>query len=324
MRKALLGAPLIWASLGLGIGAHGQAIDLAHGGPVTITAAGGIDWNQGEKTVTAHGDARAIRGNATLTSDKLIARYRAKAHTGALPGPVAAVPADKTALPGSDTGGNEIYRLNAEGGVHIFTQTDQAFADHAVYDIDEAVVVLTGGHLKMTTPTSILTARDTIEYWPKTKLAVARGDAVVTTTDARRVAADVLVAYLANTPAPGAAPASTAPVKPASGDKAADALTGGKLDRVEAYGHVEVRTLTDIVTGDRGLYLPPTGIARVLGHVHITRGANQLNGAAAIVNMKTGIASLTQAPGERVQGLVVPNAPQPPTSKNTPRPAGTP
>jgi lipopolysaccharide export system protein LptA len=47
----------------------------------------------------------------------------------------------------------------------------------------------------------------------------------------------------------------------------------------------------------------------VLGNVHITRGENQLNGAAAIVNMKTGLATLTQVPGERVKGLVVPNAP---------------
>jgi lipopolysaccharide export system protein LptA len=45
----------------------------------------------------------------------------------------------------------------------------------------------------------------------------------------------------------------------------------------------------------------------VVGHVHVTRGENQLNGAAAIVNMKTGVATMTQAPGRRVQGLVVPN-----------------
>ena len=53
--------------------------------------------------------------------------------------------------------------------------------------------------------------------------------------------------------------------------------------------------------------MPDTGLARVVGHVHVTRGENQLNGAAAIVNMKTGLATMTQAPGKRVQGLVVPN-----------------
>jgi lipopolysaccharide export system protein LptA len=286
---------------------HAQTIDFSRGGPITVTAAGGIDWNQGDKTVTAHGDARALRGNATITSDRLIARYRPKAAAK----PVAPPP---SALPGGDTGGNEIYRLEAHGNVHIFTATDQGFGDDAVYDIDSAVVVLTGRALKMTTPTSVLTARDDIEYYPQTKIAVARGDAVAISNDAKRIRADVLVAYMTDGPAP--VPVKV-PVKVddkklgKSSDSAEDALNGGKVERVEAYGHVDVRTLTDMVTGDRGLYLPPTGIARVLGHVHITRGANQLNGAAAIINMKTGIATLTEAPGERVQGLIVPNAPQP-------------
>src|SRR5580700_10365240 len=45
--------------------AWAQALDLSHGGPVTVTAAGGIDWNQGAQTVTAHDDARAVRGDTT-------------------------------------------------------------------------------------------------------------------------------------------------------------------------------------------------------------------------------------------------------------------
>ena len=76
---------------------------------------------------------------------------------------------------------------------------------------------------------------------------------------------------------------------------------------MEAYGNVSVRTVTDTVTGDRAVYVPDTGIARVGGNVRITRGQNQLNGALADVNMKTGIARLTAAGQERVQGLVVPN-----------------
>jgi lipopolysaccharide export system protein LptA len=32
-----------------------------------------------------------------------------------------------------------------------------------------------------------------------------------------------------------------------------------------------------------------------------------LNGAAAIVNMKTGVATMTEAPDRRVHGLIVPN-----------------
>ncbi len=45
--------------------------------------------------------------------------------------------------------------------MHIFTPTDQAQGDHAVYDLDQAVLVMTGRDLKLTTPNDVLTARDT-------------------------------------------------------------------------------------------------------------------------------------------------------------------
>ena len=300
-----------------------QAIDLSHGGPVNVTALGGIDWDQGAQTVTAHEDARAVRGTATVTADVLVAHYRKKAGAAGAPAAgaqqasveKAAVTAPAAAPPGAagpategDTGNNEIYRLNAEGHVHIYTQTDQAWGDHAVYDIDQSVLVLTGHGLKLTTPSDLLTARDAMEYWSARHMAVARGDASATSNDGRRITGDVLVGYTAD---PNAPPAGKGVPAPAPAKKPAAAGTNpdspGKLQRVEAYGHVKVRTQTEIVTGDRGVYLPDTGLAHVIGNVHITRGENQLNGAAAVVNMKTGLATLTQVPGTRVEGLVVPN-----------------
>ena len=53
--------------------------------------------------------------------------------------------------------------------------------------------------------------------------------------------------------------------------------------------------------------VPDTGIARLGGNVRITRGQNQLNGAEAEVNMKTGLSRLTAGTNTRVQGLVMPN-----------------
>lgn len=305
--------------------ASGQALDLSHGGPVTVTAAGGIDWDQNAQTVTAHDDARAVRGDVTVTADRLIAHYRKKAgSTDSKRPPVtpAATPAPSPAPTGvtgapDDTGSNEIYRLNAEDHVHIYTQTDQAWGDHAVYDMDGAVMVLTGHALKMTTAQDLITARDSLEYWSQKHMAVGRGDATVTGNDGRRIKADTLVAYMVDNSQPGAKPAgAAASAKPAPPPKKDDSKprdpleSSGKIQRVEAFGHVEVRTATEIVTGDRGVYVPDTGLARVIGHVHVTRGENQLNGAAAIVNMKTGVATMTEAPGGRVHGLVVPNEPQ--------------
>ena len=134
-------------------------------------------------------------------------------------------------------------------------------------------------------------------------MAVARGNAVVTTNDAKRVAADTLVAYTTDNPPPASAtPTSTPPAK--SSDPMG---ASGKLQRVEAFGNVSIRTPTDTVTGDRGVYVPDTGMARLAGNVRITRGQNQLNGAEADVNMKTGIATLVAQRSGRVHGLVVPN-----------------
>jgi lipopolysaccharide export system protein LptA len=291
----------------LGVGAQG--IDMTKGGPIEVTSDNGMEWRQNEQVIIAKGNAKAVRGDVTVTADQLLAHYRKKATAPAASGttapasPAAAAPAGE---PG-DTGNNEVYRLEAEGHVHIFTPTDQAFGDHAVYDMDQAVLVMTGHDLHIITPQQTMSARDVMEYWSQKHMAVGRGDAVVNTNDGRRVRADVLVGYTADPNAPPASPvqkASATPAKP-NADPLVDAT--GKLQRVDAFGHVEVRTATEIFHADKGVYVPDTGMARLVGNVHLTRGQNQLNGDEAVINLKTGVSTMERNPGSRVQGLVVPN-----------------
>ena len=300
--------------------AGAQQLDLTHGGPIDITAQDGIEWRQAEKEVIARGDAKAIRGAVTVTADRLTAWYRKKAADAptdqkTATNPPAAQPPAIGVGADSDSEGNEIYRLQADGNVHIYTQTDQAQGDHATYDLDQAVLVIRGRDLKLTTPNDELTARDDLEYWPQKHMAVARGNAVVVTNDAKRVAADTLVAYMKDsdasapgTPGKPASPPGAQQVASKPGAAGDDPLaSSGKLDHVEAFGNVSIRTPTDTVTGDRGVYVPDTGMARLAGNVRITRGQNQLNGQEADVNMKTGVATLSAAPQGRVRGLVLPN-----------------
>lgn len=286
MTRALLAALLL-----LPLAARAQDIDLSRGGPITVDARDGFEWRENERIVIATGDARATRGTSTVIADRLTAYYRKKAATQAA-----------TPTAGAAEGGNEIYRLIAEGHVRLFTPTDEAVGDRAVYDIDQAVLVLTGQHLRMTTPQQLITARDSLEYWSDKHMSVARGNAVVITSDARRIAGDVLVGY--SDPAPeNPQPASAKPDE------------SGKLTRIEAFGNVEVRTATDIVRGARGVYVTATQIARVLDNVRITHGDSQMNGAAADINMATGVAHLISPPGKRVQGLIVPNQGKPDSAK---------
>jgi lipopolysaccharide export system protein LptA len=278
--------------------ARAQQLDLTRGGPISITATDGIEWRQQQREVIARGNAKAVRQNVTVTADRLIAFYRPK--NGASQPP----PTQPVSAANPDTGGNEIYRVQAEGHVRIFTPTDEVLGDRATYDMDQAVLVVTGHALRLTTPNDVLTARDALEYWSQKHMAVARGDAVVVTNDGRRLSADTLVAY--NTDAP-ATPTRTAAAQAPQQANEDPLAASGKLQKVDAYGNVVVRTATDTAIGDRAVYVPDTGIARLAGNVRITRGQNQLNGSEAEVNMKTGIAQLLSGSRERVHGLVVPN-----------------
>jgi len=277
--------------------ASAQMADLNKGGPIEVTARDGIEWRQNDQLVIARGAARAVRGGVTIDADTLLARYRPRG--GA---PVEARPPNEG--PG---GASEIWRLEAEGSVIITTATDRAEGDRAIYDMDQAVMVLTGQNLRLTSPDNVLTARDSVEYWPQRRMAVARGDAVVVTKDDRRVRADVLVAYFREAPTE----AATAPRPPPARNAGEGAPgEGSNLDKVEAYGRVEIRTPEEVVRGDTGIYTPPNGLARLLGDVRIVRGDNTLTGCEAIVNMETGISRLVACPNERVRGIIVPGAGQ--------------
>ncbi|WP_426957038.1 LptA/OstA family protein [Muricoccus radiodurans] len=320
---------MIRRTLLLGLLAAGPALaqpmDLSGGGPLEVTSTDGIEWRQAEQVIVARGNARASRDGTTLTADRLIARYRPR---GGAAAPAAAPAAGGDSSPLS---GGEIWRMEAEGTVRIATATDRAQGDRAVYDVDQQVMVLTGRDLQLNTPDNIIRARDSLEYWQARRMAVARGAASAVTNDNRRIQADTLVGYfLAEAPAAPPAPARPTPaaapaiaVRPGAPAPAAPGRVpgeGSKLDRVEVFGNVEIRTEAEIVRGDRAVYSPVTGMARVLGNVWITRGQNQLQGAEAIVNLRSGVSRLISAPGQRVQGLVIPNSGQ----ENAPLPGARP
>ena len=285
----------------------------AGGQPITITADQGIEWRQLDHEVIATGNATAIRGNVTVQCDQLIAHYRKKATppaaarpaeklaAGAKPTPIPAPPPTATdPVSALDNGDNEIYELEAIGHVHIFTSTDNAYGDKAVYYLDQAVLVLTGERLKLTTQHDTITAKNSIEYYSQKRQAVARGNAKIVADDGRQIAADTLVGYLnPAAPPPPPPPGQTAP-PPDILDQA------GQLQKVDAVGNVQINTPSEEATGDKGVYLPQQGLARLGGDVQIISGPNHLSGSDAIVNTKTNTAQLLEGPGGQVVGTVVP------------------
>ncbi|HMA49307.1 MAG TPA: LptA/OstA family protein [Magnetospirillaceae bacterium] len=266
--------------------------------PLDVTADQGIEFSKDAKEIIARVNAKAVRGNTTVTGDTLTAYYRDKKPAEAT-APAKAKTDDKP-KDDSSTGGSEVWRVVADGTVEIFTPTQHAYGDHADYNVDDAVVVMTGDHLKMTTPQDIVTARDTLEYWENKHQAVARGDAVALSNQGKRIQADTLVA-----------------------DFAENKQKQMVIQVAHGYDHVVLTTPTDVVTGDRADYVVETGIVTVTGSVKMNHNGNQADGAYAVVNLNTGISKLFSAlPGGRaadrqVKALLVPA----PKKAATPAPA---
>lgn len=268
------------------------------GPPIEIVARDGIEWDREQQRYIARGAAKVTQGDKVVEADVLTAHYRQPA-----------------------SGGTQVYRYTATGSVRISTSSQRAVADNGVYDIDSGVFVLTGKAMKITTPEQEITARDSLEYWEQKRLAVARGNAQVSTADGKRIAAETLAAYFdtaaeapgrggqrnakpAPPPAqPAATPASARPGTP-------DLLTSNqKLDRVEAFGGVIVTTPTEIAQGDKAIYNAKTGVALLTGNVKLTRGRNQANGDFLEINLNSGLYKLGCRPGTGsscVRGLFVP------------------
>jgi len=307
MRWLFLALALVPASVAA------QGIDMSQGGAVDITATNGIEWRQLEQVVVARGDARAVRDGTTVDAARLIARYRPQ--QGPQQGPQHGVTAPAQPPAGAETplsGGNQIWRLEAEGNVRISTATDIALGDRAVYDMDQAVLVLTGRTISLTTPKQVITSRDSLEYWTQRRMAVGRGNALVVTDEGRRISADTLVAYmLEDPPAAAGGPAATrVAARPGTEGAAGPPPGQGRIDRVELFGNVEIRTETEVIRGDRAVYSAGTGMARVLGTVRITRGENHVAGREALVNLNTGVSRILSQPGQRVQGIITPQSGQ--------------
>ena len=265
MRPSALAALTALLASVLGPAAGAQGFNFASGDePLEISADDGIEWQQEQLVFLARGNAVAVRGQVRVRADVLRAYYR------------------KT--PDGET---TIIRLDAEGNVRISSPGETAYGDRGVYDMENAILVLTGKAVRLVTESDEITADKQIEYWENKQMVVARGNAMAVRGD-KRLGADILSAYFRQ-----------------------DKDGKSRIYRIEAFDDVKVITANDIATGERGVYNVETGIATLTGSVKITRGGNQLSGCVAEVNMNTNVSKLygcaSGGTGDgRVHGLLRP------------------
>ncbi len=231
--------------------------------PIEVEADGALEWYEDLQLYVARGNALLRQGTAELSAQTITAHYRE--------------------LP---DGGNQVFRLVAEGGVRVVDGDQSVEGDRLEYDVDSETVIVTGGDLRLETATDTVTADDSLEYYQADQLAVARGNArAVQGTD--MVEADVLVAEFAEGPEGGQA-----------------------LSRVNAVGDVLIVTESDIASGDEAVYNVADQLATLSGSVRLTSGGSQLTGDYAEIDLETGISRLVALPETqgRVRALLEPAA----------------
>ena len=237
-----------------GIGLPGQSKDK----PIEINADEGIEWRQKQKLYVARGNARASQGQVTVSANTLTAHYREK-----------------------NDQSTEIWRIDAEGNVQIITPTQKAAGNKGVYDVDNGILILTGS-VRLDTKTDKITARDSLEYWEKRNLAVARGNAIAVRGQ-NRLRADLLTAHFVT-----------------------DENGKSRVQQLDAFDNIVITTPDEIVRSNRGIYNLDTGVAKLSGSVKITRGKDKLQGAYAEVNLNTGVSKLYGRGAAGVRGVFMP------------------
>lgn len=257
--------------------------------PIAIEADQGIEWQQNNHVYIARGHATAKRGNGTVIADTLTAHYRPAKQDGSKQ-----AGAEKSNMLDS---GSQIYLVEADGHVELAGETQHAYGDRGIYDVDAGTMVLTGSNLRLETKQDTVTARDSLEWHDKEQLAVARGDAVAVREN-KRIHADVMTAEVTR-----------------------DEKGAQHISRINAEGNVTVTSRdqngqVQTGRGDSGVYNVDTGITTLIGHVKLTRGENELRGQYGVVDLNKSIYRLLGAPPSetltssrptRVEGLFVPS-----------------
>jgi lipopolysaccharide export system protein LptA len=234
-------------------------------GQLEVTADNSLEWYEDQGIYVARGNAKAVRGDLTVSADLLTAHKRD----------------GKGNKNGKTSEAGDIDRMTAEGNVVVLKGSATLTAERGVYDFDQRVVVATGKNLRYETEKQIVTARDSMEYWEAKKIAVARGNAKAVQGD-RHISGDALTAEFRSQP------------------NGTD-----QLYKMTAAGNVTVITKTDVVRGDKAVYDAARNIAIVTGHVAITRpDGTQLTGDVGEADFATNRSRLLNEGTGRVRALL--------------------
>jgi|TARA_R110002126_G_scaffold3263_1_gene18458 lipopolysaccharide export system protein LptA len=230
--------------------ALGTAMPLAHAQnkdssqPLEISADGALEWHRDKQLYIANGAASATQGATTIKARVLEAYYREP-----------------------KAGGMEIWKIIAKDNVEIRSENGNAYGDHAIYNLDESIAIMTGKDLRMLSDDQSLTANERFEYYTADNKLVAIGNAVIT-RPTETLESDTVTAWFK------------------------DGDASRELWRAEVDGNVHIKTAQESITGDKGEYRKEDNKAEIIGNVVIRRGQNILEGTRAELDLLTNVSKV--------------------------------
>lgn len=224
---------------------------------ITLDADKEVIWDSKAQKMSAIGNAVATKGDMTVKAAKMEAYYAKN----------------------NSTGKNTITEVHAYDNVIMTSPKANAYGDTLDYDVIKDEIILKGQPAKLKTEKEIITAKDSITYYPTPQKAIALGDVQATDKDNNKIFAQKMIAFFQ---------------KNEKGET--------EMDKVEIYDNVKIVTKDATVTADKGLYLPKIAVIKLFDNVLIDQQGNKLKGDFAETNLNTGKSRIIA--GQTSQGRV--------------------
>ena len=252
MQGSALCLALIGGYLGFGV----ISSQSAAAEQLVVEASEKLEWNQTDKLYIAQGDAFAQRGTQRIDAQIIRAFYAE-----------------------NNDDGQDITRLEAEGGVTLNDTQQSLTGQSLIYDVAKSLYDISGPDARVSSPEGIATASENIRYDQAKGTILLRGDAQMRLEDGREMAGDALDITLDDTQA---------------------------MDKLIARGNVVLTQIDGRQSrSDFADYDAATGKALLTGNVQIMAEGNILNGQRAEIDFNKGISRLLpDGAGGRVTGTL--------------------
>lgn len=211
---------------------------------ITVSARTALEWHRKEHHYEAEGKVRVKNGDINLSSEKLEVFYENV---------------------NIEEGEKQVPKIiKAYDGVEVRTSGSMIRSQIATYDLPRKLIKFFGSSVELTSQDAKLDAKQSLEYWTDSEIAIARGEARVQVQGGKILSADTIRAKISFL----------------DGKKQVSSATAEKNVRIDT-GKAQI-------FGDSGRYDFTTQQGKICGNLRIIEEGKTLKGECATIDMRTG------------------------------------